>query len=407
MRTCVATLVIVTGLSACGGSGMANYPPPAPPAAPAITAQPMNQSVPMGLPATYSVSATGSQLTYQWAREGTAIAGATNSSYTTPATAFADTGAQFTVTVSNAGGAATSTPASLTVTARAPAKDDLRFQQVDAPSTVSGWGNAGVGVSTNLLARGGLGWSPALGTAFYVGGGNCSVPPVTDGTGCTWFLSETPVSGASDITAAYASDTFDDYAADLGSPSWPTLSQFSPFAAAGSSQSVINSLDLEPASNLFALGFVSSPQASGYSLLQESVAPADLPAALTELGAAGRVVTAISYNAGLITIFAYAWQADTATLYDATAVTVSPADTAAAAAALAAQGYIITASGLADSAGDAVLVGTRVQGDTMARPFMAAGSNPQYQQLEAGGYAVVAVIQDPAAGYTVHYLYER
>jgi hypothetical protein len=170
---------------------------------------------------------------------------------------------------------------------------------------------------------------------------------------------------------------------------------------------VINALDVEPASNLFAVGFVSSPQASGYSLLRLSVTPADLAATLTELGAAGRVVTAISYNAGLITIFAYAWQADAAGLYEATATTTSPADAPAAAGALAAQGYIITATGLADSAGDVVLVGTRVQGDTMARPFMAANSNDQYQQAMAGGYAVVGVITDPAAGYAVHYLYER
>jgi hypothetical protein len=63
------------------------------------------------------VAATGTApLAYQWRRNGTDIAGATASSYTTPATTLADNGAQFTVVVSNAAGAVTSSAATLTVT---------------------------------------------------------------------------------------------------------------------------------------------------------------------------------------------------------------------------------------------------------------------------------------------------
>src|SRR5262245_3030949 len=134
MRRCAATGVIAVFFSACGGSDMSGSMA-APPAAPAITAQPMGESVPMGLSATYSVTATGAQLPYQWSRDGAAIAGATGSSYTPPATAFTDTGQNFTVTVMNAGGSATSAGGGLTVTARAPASGDLRFQQLDAAST--------------------------------------------------------------------------------------------------------------------------------------------------------------------------------------------------------------------------------------------------------------------------------
>jgi len=406
-RWCVAALFVATAVAACGGSGMGNSPATPPPAAPAITAQPMNQSVPMGLAATYAVTATGSQLLYQWQRDGAPIAGAVGSTYVTPPTAFADTGATFTATVSNAGGSVSSTPASLTVTARAPAGGDLRFQQVDAPSTVNGWGNAGVALSTGLIARGGLSSSPALGTAFEVGAGNCAVPPVTDGTGCEWFLTETPLSGASDLAVAYASDTFDNFAADLEASSpWPGFMGLSQLMAS-SPQSVINALDTEPGSNLFAVGFVYSPQASGFSLTRQTVAPADLQAALTEAGAASRVVTAISYNSGLLTFLAYGWQADGATVYDATAVIASPADAPDAAAALAAQGYIITATGIANSAGDVLLVGTRVQGDTLARPFKSAGSQSEYAQLEAAGYAVVGVIDNLALARSFTYLYER
>jgi hypothetical protein len=42
---------------------------------------------------------------------------------------------------------------------------------------------------------------------------------------------------------------------------------------------------------------------------------------------------------------------------------------------LASQGFIITATGLADNLGNVLMVGSRIQGDTMARPFVAAQVN--------------------------------
>jgi hypothetical protein len=185
--TITAIWSIAVGTSGCSsGSGGTVTGPETPVTAIAISDQPVDQSVPMGLSATYSVTATGSSLQYQWAKNGAAIAAATKSSYTTPATVFADTGANFTVTVKNSVGTVTSNAAALTVTARAPMAGDLRFQQVDAPSTVNGWGNAGVGLSTFLLGRNAQDFSPSIGTPFYVGStGNCGATPVTDGTGCT------------------------------------------------------------------------------------------------------------------------------------------------------------------------------------------------------------------------------
>jgi len=88
----------------------------APPAAPSITTQPLNQTVTAGQTATFSVTASGtSPLSYQWNRNGAVISGATSSTYTTPATSVSDNGTQFTVTITNSAGTTTSNTATLTV----------------------------------------------------------------------------------------------------------------------------------------------------------------------------------------------------------------------------------------------------------------------------------------------------
>lgn len=375
----------------------------------------------MGLLATYSVTATGSSLNYQWTKNGAAIAGATSSSYTTPATAFSDTGASFTVSVSNSAGTISSNAASLTVTARAPAAGDLRFQQVDAASTVNGWGNAGSGLSTDIDGRGASYYSPSLGTPLYVGSaGNCVTPPTLDGVGCAWNYTEVPLaasSGSSQLIAGYGGDLYENFQTDLQSGSTNLLA-FGNGVTAASSASVITSLDLEPASNLFAISWAQLGQASGATASAQSVQPsaflmeqnsipaADLQSAATQDGAAGRVITAISVDGSEVTFLAYAWQADTATVYEVQVATASTAQAPTAAAGLAAQGYIITAIGQADNLGNLYLVGTRVQGDTMARPFIAAPGGSQ-DQLMQQGYAIVGVIFNSAQSDYYTYLGER
>jgi hypothetical protein len=107
--------VTVTGTSGSVTSNAATLTVNAPPS---ITAQPASKTVLAGQTATFSVTAAGTAtLTYQWSKGGNAIAGATSSSYTTPATTNADNGAQFTVTVSNGAGNITSNAATLTVSA--------------------------------------------------------------------------------------------------------------------------------------------------------------------------------------------------------------------------------------------------------------------------------------------------
>lgn len=398
------SMVAISGCSSgSGDAGMTG--PPIPKAV--INVQPTAQSVPMGLPATFAVSTAGESLQYQWMKNGAAIAGANNPVYTTPATTFADGGASFTVAVTNSAGTVTSSAATLTVTGRAPMAGDLRFQQVDAPSTVNGWGDAGVGLSTLLVPRSAEDFFPSLGTPFYVGAiiggaGDCGATPVPDGTGCSWAFTQTPLNTSSSsptLLAGYGSDSFDNFQADVQDPAWPQSFGASP----GSSSSVITALDLEPANALFAVAWVQTKQQTAFQPVQNTVAPANLEAAANQEGASSRVITAISNNAGAITYLSYGWQADTATLYEAHVVTASPSNAPSAAADLAAQGFIITATGLADSSGNVLLVGTRVQGDSIARPFVAAQGTPAIQAMMQQGYANVGVIVDnanPANPYT-------
>src|SRR5437867_1370353 len=113
------------------------------PTAPTITTQPQNQTVVAGQSATFAVSAGGTApLSYQWQKIGVSIAGATSANYTTPATATTDNGLAFRVLVSNAGGTATSSAATLTVSA-------VAAPSIQVSSSSINFGNDPVGTNTS------------------------------------------------------------------------------------------------------------------------------------------------------------------------------------------------------------------------------------------------------------------
>jgi hypothetical protein len=135
--------------------------------APSITAQPSPQTVTAGQPATFAVTATGTAtLTYQWMRNGAAIGGATSATYTIPATTTSDNGAQFSVTVRNASGSATSNAAALTVNAATfllnVSTANLSFANVNIGSntslnvTFTNAGNSSVTVSSVTISGAGF-----------------------------------------------------------------------------------------------------------------------------------------------------------------------------------------------------------------------------------------------------------
>ncbi len=83
---------------------------------PTIAQQPTNLSVVTGSPASLSVVATGvPTVKYQWNKNGSPVANATNAFYHLASTSGADNGAVFAVTVTNSVGAVTSSNVTLTV----------------------------------------------------------------------------------------------------------------------------------------------------------------------------------------------------------------------------------------------------------------------------------------------------
>ncbi|MCW5664484.1 MAG: immunoglobulin domain-containing protein [Piscinibacter sp.] len=124
--------------------------------APAITTQPQDTSVAQGATATFSCTASGTAPAYQWQRSNDAtnwtdIPGATNASYTTPATQAADDGSRYRCRASNTAGSVFSAGALLTVTvpgtiapARLAAGGGFSIVAL-ADGTLRAWGADGTG----------------------------------------------------------------------------------------------------------------------------------------------------------------------------------------------------------------------------------------------------------------------
>src|SRR6266568_891027 len=93
---------------------------------PSITGQPSSQTVAAGQTALFTVAASGSgAIAYQWMKNGVAISRATQTSYLTPVSTMADSGASLAVVVSNSVGTITSLTATLTV--KSQVQGNVRF----------------------------------------------------------------------------------------------------------------------------------------------------------------------------------------------------------------------------------------------------------------------------------------
>jgi len=127
----LCALLLIWTLASLNISGCAGGFQGSKPVAPSIT-QPASVTVMLGQTATFTISATGSgPLACQWYKNGALITGATSCTYTTPSTSTTDSGAVYTVTVSNSAGSVTSGPATLTVQVPPP------LAKILIPSSVS------------------------------------------------------------------------------------------------------------------------------------------------------------------------------------------------------------------------------------------------------------------------------
>jgi len=350
-----------------------------------ITAQPSSQAVRIGQMATFTVAATGSEpITYQWNRNGTPIDGATSASYTTPATVAADNDSIFSVKITNPAGSVTSGTRRLIL--NPPQDSDLRFQQVDAVSTRDLY----LGYeSTAILGTTAMTWGD-YGAPFRLTPlGHCA----GDGPlNCAWSfnLFRSPETG---LTTGYQPGLLSNLQNDV---------------SALPANTVVTSLDLEPADNAYAISLVKSSAGGSFTPMTiQSVLPADFQTVASQQAVLGRVITAVGFNGGLVLYLSYGWQSDPGRVYEAQVASATLATLPAQASALAQQGYILTAVG-GDTTNGFLLVGTRLQGDTMPRPMRIVTSPIEDVNglLWSQGYALVVAI-DNGLGTAITWIGEK
>ncbi|HEX2960107.1 MAG TPA: InlB B-repeat-containing protein [Chitinispirillaceae bacterium] len=137
-----------------------------------ITEEPAGQKVALGSKGTFSVTATGVNLKYQWYKGDSLITGATAATYTTPSVTASSDGSVYKCAVSNGGGNVTSADAELTVvynvtydlnggTGSVPVDENVYAK--DETVIVK----AGTGLTRTNFAFGGWGLNPTENTKVY------------------------------------------------------------------------------------------------------------------------------------------------------------------------------------------------------------------------------------------------
>lgn len=325
-----------------------------------ISIQPSSQTVPIGRTATFSVVAGGtSPLQYQWSKNGVPIEGATSASYTTPIVSLSDSGETFQVTVSNVVNSVASAVVTLAAGPRGPALGDLRyllFQQITAAGFFQNGGEA-----TNLTGSSSFSINNALGTPLRIGTNYACYAGVAFDCAYGFQVFNLP-SGQTGLSMNYQSHDYSSFSSDIQSIVAPNV--------------VIDSMDFETANNDYAISYVKTAQTGGFDYRLEVISPNQLQATVSNDGAESRVVTAVSFDANhQANVISYGWMGDTTTVYEAqTVIADSASKIASQAETLAANGYFISAFGGNDTDGY-MLIGMRVQGDSLARPISVTGTS--------------------------------
>jgi len=176
-----------------------------------ITSQPTNVTVNEGQPATFTVSAAGTGLSYQWLKNSNPIGGANGPSYTIPSTTAADAGA-FAVRITSGLTTVTSNTVTLTVNGTQPPGPASRLVNlsiltgIDAPQDTftMGYvvGGAGTAGSKPILIRAA---GPTLAAAPFNIPGALGDPKIELFAGATKTTENDNWGGAPALSAAFAS----------------------------------------------------------------------------------------------------------------------------------------------------------------------------------------------------------
>lgn len=356
----IAVVCAVVLQIGCGGS------PPQPPIPITITEQPIDQIVPTGSTATFSIFASSAAaLTYQWSQDGAAISGATASTYTTEPASAGNSGSSlagtYQVTVSNGTTSVTSNPVTLTIGPRSPKAGDLSYlidEQVDVPGLLSSGGLI-TGISFGITDNSTSDWeNNAISTPLAIG--NSCTP-----SACVWpinYLGLPP--GITGINSYDYPGELSSFTSDLQLHAAPNV--------------IFASLDMQPSAGGYALMWyqTTQPDAGSFDYKLEVVPPAQVQATAMADGAASRIVTAAAFDAnGNANLISYGWTGDTITTYEAKTYLVPASQICTTASSLAQQGYFISAFGGNSSLGY-MLIGMRVQGDTLPRPVYVNAAFP-------------------------------
>ncbi|MBS0662520.1 MAG: immunoglobulin domain-containing protein [Verrucomicrobia bacterium] len=167
--------VVVTNSAGSVTSNAATLAVQAATVAPSISSQPTSQTVTTGASVTFSVAASGvPSPAYLWLKDGTAIPGATGSSFTIASAGAADAGS-YAVQVTNSAGSVTSAVATLTVNAPAAGGPTISTS-LGAQSVATGHGASftaqaipGASYQWQISTDGGSSWANVTNNATYSG----------------------------------------------------------------------------------------------------------------------------------------------------------------------------------------------------------------------------------------------
>ena len=144
-RISIVPCLMLLALNGCGGGGSSPSPASPAPTPPVITTQPSSVTIAAGTPASFTVTASGTNpLSYQWqlSTDGSvtwaaAPGAAASSSYTTSATTLTFNGYRYRVQLSNSAGSVTSDTATLTVTPPTSIERQINATTTDSSITAS------------------------------------------------------------------------------------------------------------------------------------------------------------------------------------------------------------------------------------------------------------------------------